>query len=76
MFVNDYRPTKRIGIEELDGCINLFQQAIEAMNEDGVAGIEQYEGAWLALELLRNGKYEYPADFLAVFENKLEELYG
>ena len=74
MFVSDYRPTKRIGIEELDGCINIFGQAIESLNADGVAGVEFYEGAWLALRLLREGRYEYPGDFFAVFANKVEDM--
>lgn len=73
MFVSDYRPTKRIGVEELDGCISMFEQAVERLHDDGVA-CEWHEGAWLALSLLRSGKFEYPADFMAVFENKLDEI--
>ena len=75
MFVSDYRPTKRVGIEELDGCISLFEQAVERLHADGVP-CEWHEGAWLALSILRAGKFEYPAEFVAVFENKLDEILG
>jgi hypothetical protein len=75
MFVNDYRPTKRVGIEELDGCIKLLSEAAEALREEGVMGYEQYEGAALALSLIRYGKFEYPHEFVGVFENKLAETY-
>jgi hypothetical protein len=76
MFVSDYRPTKRVGVEELDGAVRLFGQAVERLRAEGVAGVGWYEGAWLALVLLRDGKYEYPADFLAVFGNKCDEIFG
>ena len=75
MFVNDYRPTKRVGIDELDGCIKLMGDAAKALKENGVAGFEKYEGAALALSLIRFGKFEYPHEFVAVFENKLAETY-
>jgi len=74
MFVSDYRPTKRIGVEELDGCVSIFAQAVEDMNAESVPGIEFYEGAWLALSLIREGRYEYPGDFFAVFANKIEDM--
>ena len=73
MFVNDYRPTKRIGIEELEGAIKLLGDAADAMRADGVAGAAQYEGAMLALSAIRYGRFEYPRDFVAVFERDLEE---
>lgn len=75
MFVSDYRPTKRIGIEELDGAIKLFGDRYLDAAESGEADATAYGGASLVLELIRNGKFEYPQDLLAVFENKLKQTY-
>lgn len=33
MFVSDYRPTKRVGVEELTGAINVFLDRIEEVDE-------------------------------------------
>lgn len=75
-FIGDYRPTKRVGIEELDGCTRLLAQAVEDMDEAGVAGVDWYRGALLALSIMRDGRFEYPHEFVAVFERKLEEMEG
>lgn len=75
-FVGDYRPTKRVGIEELDGAIKLLFDRINEAHENGEATVHHYEGAWLALDTIRNGRFEYPADFMAVFENQLNILEG
>ncbi len=76
MFVSDYRPTKRVGVEELTGAINVFLDRIEEVDENGEAHREIYLGALIALELLRYNTFEYPRDFLAVFENRLQEMEG
>ena len=76
MFVGDYRPTKRLGVEELDGAVNLVSEAVSRMRDDGVAHVEMYEGMLLALQMIRNGHFEYPADFLAAFEAKVQDLTG
>ena len=76
MFVSDYRPTKRIGVEELTGAINTFLDRIEEVDENGEAHREIYIGALIVLELIRYGTYEYPRDLLAVFENRIKEMEG
>lgn len=73
-FIGDYRPTKRIGIEELDGCINLFCQRLDEIAENGEATEQLYIGALIALETIRTGRFEYPHEFLAVFNNRVDEL--
>ena len=75
-FIGDCRPTKRIGIEELDGCINLFTQKLDEIMENGGATDELYMGALVALETVRNGRFEYPHEFMAVFDNRINELQG
>lgn len=71
-FVSDYRPTKRIGIEELDGAIKLLIDRIDGMQEYGEADYEYYEGAMLALETIRYGNFKYPHEFMAVLVNKVQ----
>ena len=75
-FIGDYRPTKRIGIEELDGCINLFTQKLDEIMENGEATDELYMGALIALETIRGSRFEYPHEFMAVFDNRVRELEG
>lgn len=72
MFVGDYRPTKRVGIEELDGALRILRDRIDQACEDVDARQHFYEGAWLALRAIRFGQFEYPRDFVAVFENDLD----
>ena len=72
MFVGDYRPTKRIGIEELDGALRMLRDRIVKSYEDCDGRLHYYEGAWLALSAIRHGQYEYPRDFMAVFEKELD----
>ena len=74
MFVSDYRPTKRIGIEELDGAILMLRDAIDDKHANGEADAPWYEGAWLALRAVRFGNYEYPRDFMAVLVNDIAEF--
>jgi len=73
-FIGDYRPTKRIGIEELDGCINLFCQRLGDIAANGEATAQYYVGALIALETIRTGRFEYPHEFLAVFDNRVNEF--
>lgn len=66
MFVDDYTPMKRIGIEELEGCVRLFGEM-----ED-----ERSQGAHMALHLILVGRFKYPADFVGVWKAKCAEVYG
>ena len=52
MFVGDYRPTKRVGIEELDGALRILRDRIDQAYADANARQHFYEGAWLALGTL------------------------
>lgn len=72
-FIQDYRPTLRVGLEELHGATVLLRDRIDQAYEDADARMRYYEGAWLALRLMESGRFEYPADFMAVFENQLDE---
>ena len=72
-FVSDYRPTKRIGIEELDGAIKLLIDHVDDMQDNGEANADYYMGAALALETIRYGSFKYPQDFVAVLENKIND---
>lgn len=72
MFVGDYRPTKRVGIEEFDGTLRMFRDAIDNLYADADSRLHYYEGAWIALRAMRFGQFEYPRDFMAVFENELD----
>lgn len=75
-FIGDYRPTKRVGIEELDGCIKLLSDKLDDIAENGETSTGVYMGALIALETMRNGRFEYPQDFMAVFDNRVNELEG
>lgn len=72
MFVGDYRPTKRVGIEELDGCINLVCQKLDELDQAGNEKADFYAGCLLTLECIRFGNFEYPHELLAVFDNKVQ----
>ena len=75
-FIGDYRPTKRVGIEELDGCIKLLSDKLDEVADSGEMSTALYMGALIALETMRNGRFEYPQDFMAVFDNRIQELEG
>jgi len=75
-FVSDYRPTKRIGIDELDGCLNLLVHRLEEVADNGETGGALYMGALIALETIRYGNFEYPHEFMEVYENRVRELEG
>ena len=72
MFVGDYRPTKRVGIEELDGALNMLGDRIDRAYEDQDARQRFYEGAFVALQTMRFGHFEYPRDFMAAFEANID----
>ena len=71
MFVGDYRPTKRVGIEELDGVLRILRDRIDSAHEESDEKLNYYEGAWIALHAIRFGQFEYPRDFIAVFDNNM-----
>lgn len=75
-FIGDYRPTKRVGIEELDGCINLLTNKLEEIADTGETGGALYMGTLLTMQLIRGGRFEYPQEFMAAFENHVNELEG
>lgn len=74
MFVSDYRPTKRIGIEEMDGALLMLRDEADERRANGEADAAWWEGAWAAVHVLRNGRFEYPRDFVAVLENTIKML--
>lgn len=71
-FVTDYQPAKRVGLEELEGCMRMFADKIDDMDENGEADVDYYKGALLALECIRNNKFEYPRELVWLFEEKLK----
>lgn len=71
-FIGDYRPAKRVGVEELDGCIRMLTDKVDEMQEAGEADSEYYVGALLALECVRHGNYEYPRELAWVLEEKIK----
>ena len=76
MFIGDYRPTKRVGIEEMDGCIKLLSDKLDEATDNGEVDAQIYMGALLTMEIIRNGRFEYPHEFVAVLENKVREMDG
>lgn len=74
MFVTDYEPAKKVGVEELDGALLILRDAIDEKLENGEADAAYYEGAWAALFVLRYGRFNYPRDYFAVFERELENM--
>ena len=77
MLIDDYTPTKRLGIEEAEGLMNALDNRISDMaldKQDETAAYHRYEGAWLTVHLLLTGRFRTQEDFLAVFDNKCKEL--
>lgn len=76
MFVGDYRPTKRVGVEEMDGALRMLRDKVDDLHAAGDDRVRYYEGAWVALSAMRYGTFEYPRDFMAVFERDLCDYIG
>ena len=75
MLVEDYRPTKRLGVEELEGLVSILERRIDEKAMGDPTPREWVEwGAWLATHMLLTGSYRYPDDFMAVFDVKCDEL--
>lgn len=73
-FVTDYQPAKRVGLLELEGCIHMFSEKVDEMDENGEADSSYYMGALLTLECIRQGRFEYPRELMWLFEEKLKAL--
>lgn len=71
-FVTDYQPAKRVGLDELDGCLRMLTDKVDEKQENGEADANYYHGALLALECIRYGHFEYPREFIWLFEEKLK----
>ena len=68
MFVDDYVPKKRIGVEELEGCVNIFDRLIDEDPDKEISPLAwMMSGARLALHLMLVSKFRYPEDFVNVF---------
>ena len=73
MLIDDYKPTKRVGIEELEGATRIFRERVEWAFEEADSRHMAYLGAWLVLHLLLVCNFKYPKDLLEAFENLLED---
>lgn len=82
-----YRPQRTYDAQfifernDVVGMLRKLDEAIGAMGEAGVASTPYYVGAYVALRTLfveaeDNGEVDMWADFLAAFEDALEELEG
>ncbi len=71
MFVTDYEPAKKVGVEELEGALRMLRETVDDKRANGEADAAHYEGAWAALYVLRYGRFNYPRDFMALLENEL-----
>lgn len=72
MLISDYQPTKRIGVDELDGTINMLARRTQDAYDNGESCAPIYEGAWLALSALRMFRFEYPRDFMNTLAGMIE----
>ena len=72
-FIQDYRPTLRVGLDELHGACTVFRDRIDELYANADDRLHYYEGAWIALRMMEGGRFEYPADFMAVFDNQIDE---
>lgn len=78
MLIDDYTPTKRLGIEEAEGLMNALDNRLSDMalnHQERIAEYHRYEGAWLTVHLLLTGRFRTQEDFLAVFDNKCNEIF-
>ncbi len=78
MLIDDYTPTKRLGIEEAEGLMNALDNRLYDMalnHQDEISDYYRYQGAWLTVHLLLTGRFRTQEDFLAVFDNKCGEIF-
>lgn len=73
MLVEDYQPKKRLGVEELDGLLNVLSEAVDEATEADEFDRDYYRGALIAVMCFRFHTLQYPRDFMAVFERYLNE---
>lgn len=73
MLVDDYTPTKRLGIEEMEGASDVFWERVEWSYSEADSRHLAYLGAWIVIHLLLVSKVRYPGDLLKMFENILDE---
>ena len=79
MLVDDYTPTKRLGVEEMEGLQAALERRIDAAALDGTDATPRAwreEGAWLAVHLLLTCRFRTQEDFLQVFDVKSDEIFG
>ena len=76
MLVDDYTPTKRLGVEEMEGAASVFWERVEWARAEADARHKAYLGAWIILHLLLVSKIKYPNDLLEMFENILDSMIG
>ena len=78
MFVEDNVPKKYVGVEELEGCIRIFERRIDEgmLERDPTPADWMDEGARLVLALLRDGRFRYPQDLVDVYDARRNELFG
>lgn len=77
-FVSDYRPTKRIGMDELEGCVRIFERRIDEgmLERDPTPADWMDEGARLVLALVHDCNFKYPQDLVDVYDARRRELFG
>lgn len=73
MLIDDYRPTKRVGLEELEGATRIFRERVDESFADADSRHKAYLGAWLVLHMLLVGNFKYPKDLLDSFEILLDD---
>ena len=78
MLIDEYTPTKHVGMEELDGLVRTLERRIDAAAfEEQSPSSWMDEGAWLALHMMLTGRYKCAEDFISVFDElKLRHFEG
>jgi len=82
-----YRPRRTYDAQfifeanDVRGLLKKLDEAVGAMAENGVWAVREYAGAYMAFKALfraaeENGEVDMWADFLALFEEELQELEG
>ena len=71
--VRHYKPSVRLEYEELDGLMNVFDEALEDGEFDSKTERASYIGALVALKIIRFHEHvEYPHQFISLFRHYLE----